>query len=202
MLGLVILAIATGYLALAIGVTVVVVRAAKAKGASRATQVAAGWMVGMIFFLIPFWDLIPTVFAHHYYCAKEATFEVYKTVDQWKKENTQILTTLRAETGTRFVQVGEYERFPLNQRLVSDRKGPTERFLSVRRDEGRIMDTKNSEVLARFVDFRAGYAPLAVGGEGAWKFWLRREGCDEGEHTYSNSYSRFKREIQSIGVGK
>jgi len=41
-----------------------------------------------------FWDLIPTLAMHKYYCANEAGFWVYKTPEQWVKENPGVAKTL------------------------------------------------------------------------------------------------------------
>ena len=197
MVALVILGIFLGYLAIAVLATVAAVRLAHAKGLSRGKRWLSGGAVALVFYLIPFWDWIPTVVAHKYYCATEAKFEVYKTVDQWKKENAEILPTLRYDPRVRFMQVGDYERFPLNQRIASELK-TTEVFLSVKREDGRVIDTSNREVLARYVDFRAGYAPLGVGGEGAWKFWLRRSACEAIETGRSpiSLYSTYTRDYE------
>jgi hypothetical protein len=35
-------------------------------------------------YLIPFWDWLPTVAAHRYYCWKDSGFAVSKTLDQWR----------------------------------------------------------------------------------------------------------------------
>lgn len=181
MFALVIWAFLLGYLAIAITVTVGVVYLARSAGVPRSSRWLAGALVATVFYLIPFWDWIPTVVAHRYYCGKDASFVVNKTIDQWKKENAEVLPSLRHDPRALFTQVGEYEQFPLNERLASQQKTTTV-FLTVKREDGRVIDLKTAEVLARYSDFRAGYAPLAVGGEGAWKFWLKRDGCGEELH--------------------
>ena len=54
------------------------------------------WGCGAILamYLIPFWDLLPTVIANQYNCASNAGFFVYKTIDQWKVQNPGVLETL------------------------------------------------------------------------------------------------------------
>lgn len=57
-----------------------------------------GWVWGGVAALgmyhLMFWDLIPTLLIHKYYCATEAGFWVYKTPEQWINENPGVLETL------------------------------------------------------------------------------------------------------------
>jgi len=55
-----------------------------------------GWGAALVMYLIPFWDWIPTVATHQFYCAKDAGFWVYKTLDQWKAENPGVMEGLVA----------------------------------------------------------------------------------------------------------
>jgi len=54
------------------------------------------WGVGafLLVFLPIFWDWLPTVATHQYYCAKDSGFWVYKTLEQWKDENPGVMETL------------------------------------------------------------------------------------------------------------
>ena len=58
----------------------------------------SGWKwplgVAVLLYLAVFWDHIPTVLVHKYYCETEAGFWVYKTPEQWKKENPGVMETL------------------------------------------------------------------------------------------------------------
>ena len=60
------------------------------------------WLWAMLAFLVVFlpifWDWIPTVVAHKYYCATEAGFWIYKTPEQWKKDNPQAMENIKKET--------------------------------------------------------------------------------------------------------
>lgn len=202
MLALVILGIALGYLTVAVLATVAAVRWARKKGLTKGKRWLSGIAVALVFYLIPFWDWIPTMVAHQYLCATEGKSEIRKTVVQWKTENADVVGTLRYDRDAKLVRAGEYYRFPLNQRLASERKDPIEVFLSIKREEGRIMDMKNGEVLAKYVDFIAGYAPLGVGGESAWKFWLRGIGRCTGESQGIGTFELIREEIRSLGSGK
>ena len=45
-----------------------------------------GWVAAFIMYNLVFWDLIPVLVMHKYYCATQAGFWVYKTPEQWVKE--------------------------------------------------------------------------------------------------------------------
>ncbi len=53
-----------------------------------------GFGAAFIMYNLVFWDWIPTVVSHKYYCSTEAGFWAYKTVDQWKAENPGVMETL------------------------------------------------------------------------------------------------------------
>ena len=53
-----------------------------------------GFAVAFSMYLLVFWDHIPTLLLHKYYCATKAGFWVYKTSEQWKKENPGVAETL------------------------------------------------------------------------------------------------------------
>jgi hypothetical protein len=126
-------------------------------------------------YLPVFWDWIPTVAMHQYYCATEAGFWVYKTPEQWKKENPGVMERLVANKGAPSSRQGDMESYTdtyfLNQRfdLVVTRQG---KFLFNRwLHQREIIDKKTSEVLARYIDFSTSQERPQAGWSG-WKFWL------------------------------
>ena len=136
------------------------------------------WLWAMLAFLVVFlpifWDWIPTVVAHKYYCATEAGFWVYKTPEQWMKENPGVMETLVVNKSPALVshegnQDSWIDAEMLNQRIkmVSKRNGPL--FLYRWRWEGEWVDSKNNEVLARYVDFYTSHERRQAGWSG-WKF--------------------------------
>ncbi len=95
-MGLVIAGALALYLLITITVVIGVIKYAKKNGKSAKRW---GCSAALVMYLIPFWDWIPTVVAHQYYCATEAGFLVYKTVEQWKKENPGVMETLISNRG-------------------------------------------------------------------------------------------------------
>ena len=176
-MGLVILGALALYLLISIAVVVGAVKHAKKTGKS-----VKRWGAGaaLVMYLIPFWDWLPTVAVHQYYCRTEAGFWVYKTVDQWKQENPGVMETLVANKGAPSTRQGDMTNYTdtyfLNQRF----NWVIERFnaplFNLWRHEQKVVDAKTNDVLARYVDFST--AQIRVGGGWyGWKFWLHNEHC-------------------------
>jgi|CXWL01.1.fsa_nt_gi hypothetical protein len=201
MMGLLIIGAIVAYLAMAVIVTMMIVGGMRKRGHPTAKRWLVGGLIALTFYLIPFWDWIPNAVAHKHLCETQGHFRILKTLDQWKAENTEILTSLRYDRNGRIVKVGDWHRFYLNQRLASDRKDPVPVFLALKRTEGRIIDTTNGEVLVQYTNFMSGYGSFSVGGEGAWKFWLVSSGC-KGESRGSGTFDLIEQEIAKLGVKK
>lgn len=74
-----------------------------------------GWVWGgvaaLAMYNLMFWDLIPTLLIHNYYCASEAGFWVYKTPEQWVKENPGVLETLSVGLPNEYKVKSEMKRY-------------------------------------------------------------------------------------------
>ena len=181
-MGLVVFAVMGLYLLVSIGVVKGAIAYAREKGKSARRW---GWSAALVMYLIPFWDWIPTVAMHQYYCATEAGFWAYKTPEQWKKENPGVIETLVANKGapSRSEQFddghGKTKVFLLNDRFNwivthQDFSGA----LPIIRSEQQVKDAKTNEVLARYVDFATGNSVKnTIGPPGPLKFWLNSGYC-------------------------
>src|ERR1017187_2359067 len=96
MIGPVVLGAALLYLLISIAVVRWAIRYARDNGRSAKRW---GWGAALVMYLIPFWDWIPTVATHQFYCAKDAGFWIYKTPEQWKTENPGVMEILVANKG-------------------------------------------------------------------------------------------------------
>jgi hypothetical protein len=70
-----------GYIAVAVVVTVLLVKLAGSWGASRRTKTIVGFVSAAIFVLIPTWDMIPGQRYFKHLCETEAGLKIYKTVE-------------------------------------------------------------------------------------------------------------------------
>jgi hypothetical protein len=165
------------YLLLSLGVVAGAISYAKKNGKSIKKW---GWGAALVMYLIPFWDWLPTVATHQFYCAKDAGFWVYKTLDQWKAENPGVMETLMANKGYPSSHEGDMANYSttnfLNSRfnLVVKHQGPF--FLHRWLREDTLIDTKTNETLARYVDFSTSQERRQAGWSG-WKFWLDSRNC-------------------------
>lgn len=182
-MGLVILAALALYLVISVFVVIGAVNHAKKRGKS-----ALWWGAGaaLVLYLIPFWDWLPTIALHQYYCKTESGFWVYKTLDQWKKENPGVVETLVANKGASSSRVGDDENYTktyfLNQRINKVVKSFNDPLFNRWRYEHELLDAKTNEVLARHIDF---FTAQMRGGGGwyGWKFWLHNERCGKGANS-------------------
>lgn len=187
MIGLMILLFFAVYIAVTTWVT-----RATASWAKRNNRSSWGWggLAVFVMYNLVFWDFIPTLAAHKYYCATEAGFWVHKTPEQWRQENPGVMEKLPEPSST---------GSPLKYEPFDDRHGKrdiyllNERFnwivtqqdisdsLPIIRTEQVVMDVKKNEVLARYVDFGTGNSVKnSVGPPGPLKFWLHSGNCSGG----------------------
>jgi hypothetical protein len=139
-----------------------------------------GWKFGLpaalVMYLIVFWDHVPTLVLHKYYCETEAGFWVYKTPEQWDKENPGVLEKLRPYSNPKWASVklkrGVADKFNDRFGKLDTRQENFDGFI-LQRKQVSIVDLATEEILARRVDFLAG--PRQA--DAIWKSWLRKDSC-------------------------
>lgn len=201
MLGLTVLLALGIYLTVSALVIWLVVRWAKKRG-------RRGWVWGGVaafaIYNLVFWDWIPTVAMHKYYCSTEAGFWVYKTPEQWVKENPGVMETL--------VDNSPYEEYPnwptenwrgkeiasINQRFGMlytshlSSVAEDELFLNVWRWRNELVDKKTGEILVRHVDFSAGNG--YIGGDLPVKFWIQYNHCSD-KNEYADRFGELLKQF-------
>ena len=200
MFGLIVLVIIGLYLLISVGVVRWAIGYARANGKSAKRW---GWGAALIMYLLVFWDWIPTVVAHQYYCSTEAGFWVYKTPEQWIKENPGVMETLVHERISSDYSINKTKdgfdtTYTLNQRMkVLNKITQVLPLLEVRRKEDLIMDGKTSYTLTRRLSFESGRTSGAPNKFSDFKFWINAKEC-KGEvgnttpKTWGNSESIFR----------
>lgn len=157
------------YLLISLGVVAWAIVYAKKHGKSAKKW---GWGAALVMYLIPFWDWLPTVATHQYYCAKDSGFWVYKTVDQWKAENPGVMETLVAQLSIQPTSDGDLQTMDERFAIETHRRKPIP-FLHTSISERLLVDRKTGEVLAKGVDVGSGVGNMATGG--GFKFWLNQK---------------------------
>ncbi len=169
-----------------------------------------GWGAAFVMYSLVFWDWIPTVAVHQYYCAKDSGFWVYKTLDQWKAENPGVAETLVAYKNARTNEErfdggnGTTDTYRLNDRfnwIVT--KQDISGLLPIVRTEQQVKDVAKNEVLARYVDFWTGNS-IEHFISMPYKFWLHSGYCSGGEMNDSKLAHFFiaAKNINEKGAGK
>ena len=150
-MGLVIYGVFLLYLAVSVGLVM-------AEDSAATKRTIARWKfalpVGLVMYLLVFWDHIPTVVTHKYYCDKYAGLTVYKTVEQWKAENPGVAETLVANEGwdKHPEYINEERVYKLNERfhLVT---GSSQESLGIKKRFSKVVDVRGNKIVAERVNF-------------------------------------------------
>lgn len=172
-MGLVIIGVLAVYLLISIAVVICAIKHAKNNGKSAKRW---GWSAALVMYLIPFWDWMPTVAVHQYYCKTESGFWVYKTLDQWKKENPGVAETLVAQRSIQATPYGELQILDERFSIQTHRNKPIP-LITTNIVERRLVDSKTGMILAKGIDVGSGVGNIATGG--GVKFWLNQRPCVE-----------------------
>lgn len=142
-----------------------------------------GGLAVFVMYNLVFWDFIPTLVAHKYYCETQAGFWVYKTPEQWRQENLGVAETLtRKEPADEYkiekVGNGVSTTYAINQRIkVLNRVTHATPLLNERRNEALLIDGKTNLVLTRKVSFAAGRSSGAPNSVSDFRFWVNFKEC-------------------------
>jgi hypothetical protein len=181
------------YLLVLIGATYWGYHHAAPKGSSRKTRWLWAGSIFLLVYLPVFWDWIPTIVMHQYYCATDSGFWVYKSVDQWGKDNPGAMEALIENKGAPSRSDvfdnghGRKDTYFLNKRfdwvvIHQDIFPP----LPIIRIEWDVIDVETKEVLARYVDFGTGNSvKQTIGPPGPLKFWNVIPHCTNGARNKS-----------------
>ncbi len=157
------------------------------------------WRWGVIGFLVVylpiFWDWLPTVAVHQYYCATESGFWVYKTLDQWKKENPGVMETLVYNKASPPIQTTFGPGAILNQRFNYFLRYEGPLLFNRWRIEREFRDSKNGDVIAREIGFSTSQEQRQAGWSG-WKFWLDSERCSIEKHRDQGSFYKIMAQFE------
>lgn len=194
------------YLLISIAVVLWAIRHAHKRGKSAKLW---GLVAAFIMYNLLFWDWIPTVVAHKYYCATQSGFWVYKSVDQWKAENPGVMETLvsynKNPGGYNVNWPSKYElrkdgHEKLIKELINARFNVVvswqdiSKVLPIVRTENTLIDVKKNEVLARYICFGSGNTVKNPVSD-PLKFWLNSPRCQGGKEkqvNFGEFYIQFK----------
>lgn len=176
MIGLAYIAAFVVYLIIFIAVVWLAARAARKRNIKRWKW---GVPAALFMYLVVFWDHIPSLLLHDYYCESEAGFWIYTSPEQWVQKNPGVAETL---VETEDVQ-SENGAYILNQRFRWSVKKTGPHPVALFRHEQTVFDVVTGEVMARYVDFSRGYGNPFTYNPYGWsglKFWLGKNHCKGG----------------------
>jgi hypothetical protein len=161
-----------------------------------------GILVAIVMYLLMFWDLIPFHVAHKYYCSSEGGFTVYKTLEEWEIENPGVIEILVPMEKSVYVRNGNTERYVLNQRFAWEIV-TTAHFLGIRKIDNRVIDIKNEQILAQYVDFNSNQHMREPKNFRDYKLWINKKSCDsETGNMDSIRFYKYEGKIELLGSDK
>jgi len=83
-----------GFYALYYWISYFVVILARKAGKTPRKKMVFTIIAGLIMYNLLFWELIPTIVMYNYYVRTQSGFRVYKTAEQWKDENPEIVKSI------------------------------------------------------------------------------------------------------------
>ena len=198
MVAVVVFGILFGYLILSALVTYAVVRHSKRVGESATYQRFKGMATGALFLLMPLWDAIPSWVVYKRACKDQAILVENETAEAWRRRNANAVPLLRENVLAKTVRVGEFRRIPLNQRVHYEWSPEEAVFLSIRRQESRLIDVEDEAILVKVTDFRMGTPFMSSMTEG-WKVWLRSDSCLVGAERVSDKFLAYREKLTKGG---
>lgn len=206
MIGLMILLFFAIYLAISIWVT-----RSTANWATRNKRSPWRWgaLAAFVMYNLVFWDFIPTLVMHKYYCSTEAGFWVYKTPEQWKTENPKMKEKVGYdETSTddfrqEKITGGFRTRFSVNKRSKVEfvREVTTiASFIKIQRAEESLFDAKNNILLTKKNSFSAGRTSGSPNSISDFRFWANYHECNgENGNASKSAWMTSVNEFMSLG---
>lgn len=149
-----------------------------------------GGITAFIMYNLVFWDWIPTVAVHKYYCSTQAGFWVYKTADEWKAENPDATKTIGKFKRPLSFQIHDgiaIQKYKLNKRVIWEHR-ISSIFLSVRKYEDILIDIKSNSELAKKVYFESGKCSGAPKKISDMKIWINQCSCKTTSTPFVNEH--------------
>ncbi len=202
MIGLFVLLAFCAYLTVSILVIIWAARFAKRKGRS---PWLGGIIAALVMYNLVFWDFIPVLIHHHHLCKEQGGVWIYKTPEQWFKENPDAIGKKWAKPGEslRTEEIAGGTRHWDSNYIYSESFHDQNYAHAIRRFEERLVDARTGEVLAHVVDFERGGRNPMLNADSItdYKFWLGmgNNNCGASEAEYLLEYIKIARKFKMKG---
>lgn len=150
----------------------------------------------LLIYLPVFWDHIPTLVAHQYYCSTQAGFTANnsggKTGQAFQHNQSLALGSFNENNASL-----------LARDLVFTYRIDKVSLLPINRTTEFIVDTKQQKILAQYVNFQSGYGNfMTADGISKWKVWLYKQSCEKKiVHSEINKFKDYKNALISARRG-
>lgn len=172
-----------------------------------------GWLAALVMYNLVFWDWIPVYVMHKYYCSTQAGFWVYKSPEQWIKENPDMVGK---KWGREFKKPSETinedtRRYWSSDRIFDEVIQHKNVMHAIDRTEDKLVDSKTGEILVRAIEYSRGHpAALSLGARSLsdYKVWLslghrtcapRNPDLPDG---YSDLFGVVRYKLEQLGKGE
>lgn len=193
MIAIIVFAAAALYLLVSVWVVYKVAKVARQEGINPWLP---GIIAALVMYLLVFWDHIPVLVKHHNLCKEQGGFWIYKTPEQWFKENPEAVGKKWGDqwNESRYEVNKNVSRSWLSDYLYLETKVDPSHSHAIRRYESKIIDARNGEVLARMIDFERGgrNALLHADSTTDYKIWLGIGKNTCGVDTFGEVTTKFK----------
>jgi len=153
----------------------------KGRKLNRSVAIACATLAFLSLYLPVFWDFIPTIIAHRYYCAKDAGTVIGTDPEQWINQHSNEIAELRIDPLNRpqefeyfTTQDGWEGWYPNKAVMRRHRIQHVGWAIVVQRLETQIVDLRTHAILASQVDYQTGRSFAS----GSYKVWNYSPTCD------------------------
>lgn len=203
MAGILFLAVLGGYIFVSILLVHGSVKVAKRAGRNPWLP---GISVALFMYLLVFWDFIPVQVKHHNLCKEQGGFWIYKTPEEWFKENPDAIGKYW-KNPEKFVPPEEIEgwsRSRLSDYIYFETRLDRNYAHAIRKYEERLVDARTGKILAHMIDFErgAGNPFLRTDSITDYKLWLGvgDNKCDsKREYKYNRELGNIFKKLYVIG---
>lgn len=139
-----------------------------------------GWGAAVVMYLLLFWDWIPAEIVYAYSCSEKAGFTQFKTLEQWKAENSGRGRSPMSPDTQRRVTEKDWVQNRINERLDWTFSSQITWF-GIEEKKEEIVDSVTGEVLAQYVDYSVSWKGGGPDSFQEMKIWIGQASCEPGD---------------------
>jgi hypothetical protein len=168
-----------------------------------------GFIAALVMYNLVFWDFIPVLVNHNNLCKEQGGFWIYKTPEQWFKENPDAIGKKWAKPGEslRTEEIAEGTRHWMSDYIYSESFLDLKYAHAVSKYKYQLIDARTGEILLQMVDFERGESNFLLHADSVtdYKFWLGMgdNGCNTKMRIkFVNNVNEIINKYNKIGSGK